>query len=404
MEDLSTLSAIIPEKVLEEFAVQLGLSSSQNEKIQAAVFLGTSAIFQRFLGVVSGVENMSKISMTGFNIQQIKKKLTKVHQDLRTLMNTDAETAIDHLSRGDYKNAGMKAVSGFRASSTVENKIICTKIKIVTDIINGWGDSTCEGETSNRLKMIGHVLKRSLDDLLDDPMLEQTWEKASSVIPGQAKNKAKECMQEVQKLLSLCYRTLSVCEKWTKVDAKIEVGVLGSVTPKYLPVGEIHKVCLNVGRTDDCYVRLEMYKTKEDTLRSAVYPTKQFPEAKIDCEPVQQIKKKPSDCQDVTLHIVVSNHEGDTLTFKLSNLEGEGDIEKQPDIPISTQVQYVPLDEATDDTFDIKTVRPQLRTEKQIQDNKITATNKKMEDDNYIIHEEVVLHEDKDNPKGLMHC
>ena len=82
MEDLSTLSAIIPEKVLEEFAVQLGLSSSQNEKIQAAVFLGTSAIFQRFLGVVSGVESMSKISMTGFNIQQIKKKLTKVHQDI----------------------------------------------------------------------------------------------------------------------------------------------------------------------------------------------------------------------------------------------------------------------------------------------------------------------------------
>ena len=291
-------------------------------------------------------------------------------------------------------------MSGFRASSTVEHKIICTKIKIVTDIINGWGDSTCEGETFNRLKMIGHVLKRSLDDLLDDPMLEQTWEKASSVIPGQAKNKAKECMREVQKLLSLCYRTLSVCEKWTKADANIAVGVLGSVSPKYLPVGEMHKVCLNVGKTDDCFVRLEMYKTKEDTLKSAVYPTKQFPQAKIDCEPVQQIKKKPSDCQDVTLHIVVSKHEGDTLTFKLSDLEAEGDIEKQPEIPISTQVQYVPLYKETDSTFDVKTIEPEPGTEKNIQDIQITATSKKLEDDNCIILEEIVLHEDKDKPKG----
>ena len=39
-----------------------------------------------------------------------------------------------------------------------------------------------------------------------------------------------------------------------------------------------------------------------------------------------------------------------------------------PEILISTQVQYVPLDEATNDTFDVKTVGPQLGTEKQIQD------------------------------------
>ena len=356
------MGGMLAEAALDQLSTKIGLSISQDDQVQTAAYLGSSLIFQGFLEIVSGIESLGKISAQGLNIHQIKNEVKGINRNLKKFMNADTNAALDMLKRKDYENARLKAVSGFYTATTLELKVVCTKIKVLTDCVKELNPAMSNEERNIKL---GQILERALNDLLDDAMIEETWERATSKqnqvmnkihkninvinIGANPKQEAKEALEKVDDLLCICYETLSFCSGWTTPDERVTKGTLGKIFPKYLPSGQKYKVCLIIGHTEDSLIKLEMFKTKEDNLYANILPLEKLPQAKIDVSPKDTISRRPKECIDVCLELSVNKYGRDTLEYELHN-------------PINKDVLEHETDQSDEDQENETTLEPVLES------------------------------------------
>ena len=76
------MGGLVAETVFDQLSTQIGLSISQDDQVQGAVYMGSSFIFHGFIEILSGIESLSNISAQGFNIQQIKNEVKGIHKNL----------------------------------------------------------------------------------------------------------------------------------------------------------------------------------------------------------------------------------------------------------------------------------------------------------------------------------
>ena len=244
---------LTPDVAVNAVCQELGLKMETNQK-QVAVYVTASIVLNGFLDIFTGTVDLasvlSSINLQALSLAQIKQMTEQINTNVITLMEADGKAAWDHFKRGNFNEARDCAIKGFHAAPSIAIKLMCTRIKLITELI-------MKDEEKTEV-----IIQRCLDELLDDDLVKELWKSATSWT-NLNKSTSNKSIAEIDDVVRGCYATLSRCLKWTSPDNLLKDGYIATLYTKYLPSLENNKIIVPISQHPESFTSMEVFKNHE---------------------------------------------------------------------------------------------------------------------------------------------
>jgi hypothetical protein len=328
-------------------------------------------VLNGFLDLFTGtadVASVSGINLQAFSLAQIKQMTEQINKNMTTLMEADGKASWDHFKRGEFNEAHVSAIKGFHAAPNkietgVPMKLMCTRIKLMTELIRE-GDAK-EGQLlAERSKKTGSILQTCLDDLLDDPLVKDLWERATS-LTTLIKYPSLHLIAQIDDLVGGCYLTMSRCLGWTFPDQLPKDGDIAELHTKYLPTGKENRITIPLSQHKESVASMKVFKKIDKQLcMKMIVTNNQQGKHRTNKLIEPKVNPKPSKWSIWTVNLEKNKYSLLKRTFSALNAE-------HPSIYLTENVL-----EQVDDTFDEK-VELSILTDADIEGKESKDTSEK---------------------------